>query len=48
MVPVGMVIHHQEVWTPNQGFHTVSTVAPHLTHVHVQFLPHKTGKPPCA
>jgi hypothetical protein len=30
-----MVIHHQEEWTPNQGFHTVSTVESHLTHVHV-------------
>jgi hypothetical protein len=47
MVPVGMIIHHQQVWTPNQGFHTVSSVEPHITHVHVQFLPEKVGTPPC-
>ena len=47
-VPVGVVIHHQQAWTTNNPVFHAADVTPHLNHVHVQFLPLKTGTPPCA
>jgi hypothetical protein len=47
-VPVATVIHHQLAWTTNNPRFHVANVQPHTNHVHVEFLPAKTGTPPCA
>ncbi len=46
-VPTAHVIYHDRVWAPGTGWHTF-TGTYHGTHVHVDFLPYRAGKPPCA
>jgi hypothetical protein len=47
-VPVATVIHHQLAWTTNNPRFHEANVQAHTNHVHVEFLPTKTGTPPCA
>lgn len=47
LVPVHYIIVHHRVWTKERGWHPF-TGTPHDTHVHVDFLPEREGRPPCA
>lgn len=46
-IPLAHVIYKDRIWTPGIGWHDF-TGTYHGNHVHVDFLPYKTGKPPCA
>jgi hypothetical protein len=47
LLPVERVIFKDREWRPDQGWFTYTGEA-HNTHVHVDFSPGFTGKPPCA
>ena len=47
LLPVDRVIFKERIWRPNEGW-SAYTGEPHTNHVHIDFRPAKTGRPPCA